>query len=78
MINTQSSKKVLFRLTSDMKKDFSVALVKHGIGGQHVLEAVVERVIAFNKGENLQPGEKKFISNIMKRSKELQAASKLQ
>lgn len=76
MVNTQSSKKVLFRLTSDMKRDFSVALVKYGIGGQHVLEAFIERIIAFNKDENLQPGEKKFISNIMKRARELQAESK--
>jgi hypothetical protein len=77
MVNTNESKKVLFRLKNGMKTDFSLALVKHGVGAQHVLEAAVERVIAFSTDNGLQPGEKKFLTNLFKRAKELQADAKL-
>lgn len=77
MINTKESKKVLFRLKKEMKTDLSVALVKQGVGAQHTLEAITERIIAFDKGENLQSGEKKFIISLLDRAKELQAEAKL-
>lgn len=76
MINTSESKKVLFRLKAPMKTDFAIALVKHDVGAQHVLEALVERVIAFNTQDTLPPGEKKFIKNLLSRAKELQADAK--
>lgn len=77
MINTKESKKVMFRLTGPMKTDFSIALVQQGVGGQHLLEAIVEKVIAFNKQDILQSGEKKFLTNLLKRARELQADAKL-
>lgn len=76
MINTNDSKKVLFRLKGGMKTDFSLALVKQGVGAQHVLEAIVERVIAYNTDTSMQPGEKKFVAALLERSKELQADAK--
>lgn len=77
MINTNDSKKVLFRLKDGMKKDFSVALVKCGLGAQHVLEAFVERVIAMDKDDSLQPGERKHLTKLIHRAKELQAEAKV-
>jgi len=77
MINTRESKKVLFRLTPAMKTDFSVALAKRGIGAQHILEAIVERVIAFSNEDNLQSGERKFITNLFARAQQLQADAKV-
>ena len=77
MVNTSESKKVLFRLKSDMKTDFSIALAKRDIGVQHTMEALVERVIAFDKEDGLQPGEKKFLTNLLNRARELQAEAKL-
>lgn len=76
MVNTNNSKKVLFRLNADMKTDFSIALVKNGIGAQHVLESVVERVIAYNQ-DALQSKDRKFIDSLFSRAKELQAESKI-
>lgn len=76
MIKTKQSKKVLFRLKDAMKTDFSLALIQQGVGAQHVLEATVERVIAFNIGNDLQSGEKKFLLSLFKRAKELQADAK--
>jgi hypothetical protein len=76
MINTNESKKVLFRLKDGMKKDFSLSLVKCDVGAQHVLEAFVERVIAFDKDDALQPGEKKHLTKLLNRARELQAEAK--
>jgi hypothetical protein len=76
MINTNDSKKVLFRLKDGMKKDFSVALVKANLGAQHVLEAFVERLIAVDRDDVLQPGEKKHLTKLLNRARELQAEAK--
>jgi len=77
MVNTNESKKVLFRLKDGMKTSFSLALVKNGVGAQHVLEAMVERVIEFNAPvDGLQSWEKKFMNNLFTRAKELQADAK--
>lgn len=76
MINTVDSKKVLFRLKGDMKKEFSLALMKADIGAQHALEAFVEKVLAFDKND-MQPGERKFLKMLFDRSKELQAEARL-
>lgn len=76
MINTKESRKVLFRLNNTMKTDFSLALVQNGVAAQNILEAVVERIIAFHNSA-VQPGEKKLIAALFKRAKELQADTKL-
>lgn len=77
MVNVSNSKKVLFRLHEDMKRDFSLALVKQGIGAQHVLEAFIERLVSYDKKEVLDTKAKNFIISTISRAKELQAESKI-
>lgn len=76
MINTNESKKVLFRLKAQMKQDFSVALVKAGVGGQHILEAFVEKIIAHAGDETLAKHDQRALRDIFIRANELQAEAK--
>lgn len=68
MVNTKQSKKVLFRLKAEMKKNLNISLAVHEVGMQHLCEAFIERFIA----EERNPQDQKFIVSIVQRAKELQ------
>jgi hypothetical protein len=76
MVNTSESKKVLFRLKGDMKKNFSIALLDNEVGAQHILEAFVERVIAYADGDGLTGNDKRTVRSLFVRARELQAEAK--
>lgn len=76
MIKTADSKKMLFRLKPDMKRDFSLALAKNEIGAQHALEAFVERVISFDQEKPMFYTDRKTIETLLKRAKVLQSEAR--
>lgn len=76
MIKTSESKKMLFRLKPEMKRDFALALAKNEIGAQHALEAFVERVISFDQDRPMYYADKKTVESVLKRAKILQSEAR--